>query len=111
MSLCPSPIPNMLIIIFWRVYPLSSKHLPVQHDKADDSIVAIKVRTSKDGEYFSISGEATRQLEGVYTVKAQPVSAITNADYFLESIARCEKRLCEMRNDGSLASLLEKPKS
>jgi hypothetical protein len=78
----------------------------MQHDKANDSIVAIKMCASKGGVFHSLSGEETRQLEGVYTVKVQTVSAVTNKEYFLDSIARCEKKLCSMRKDGTLAALL-----
>lgn len=76
------------------------------HNKADNSIVAVRARASARHDFQSVSGEATRQLEGVFLVKAHPLEAIRNHDYFLEHIARCESNLAHMRMRGTLHSLL-----
>eukprot|EP00928_Gymnodinium_smaydae_P065710 TRINITY_DN48804_c0_g1_i1.p1 TRINITY_DN48804_c0_g1~~TRINITY_DN48804_c0_g1_i1.p1 ORF type:complete len:417 (-),score=90.82 TRINITY_DN48804_c0_g1_i1:36-1223(-) len=76
------------------------------HNKVDDSIVAIRARRTPDGEFRSVSGDVTRQLEGVLLVKAQPTEAIRDRDYFLRKIRDCEARFARMTADGSLSALL-----
>eukprot|EP00441_Pelagodinium_beii_P041701 CAMPEP_0197626722 /NCGR_PEP_ID=MMETSP1338-20131121/5556_1 /TAXON_ID=43686 ORGANISM="Pelagodinium beii, Strain RCC1491" /NCGR_SAMPLE_ID=MMETSP1338 /ASSEMBLY_ACC=CAM_ASM_000754 /LENGTH=386 /DNA_ID=CAMNT_0043197277 /DNA_START=50 /DNA_END=1210 /DNA_ORIENTATION=- len=60
------------------------------HNNSDDSIVAIRARRTAEEDFRSLSGAVTRQLEGVLLVKAQPVEAIQDENYFLHQIARCE---------------------
>lgn len=76
------------------------------HNDPDDSIVGIRVRQSASDSFGRLPGEATRRLEGVFLVKAQPVDAILDPDYFLRNIQRCEENFDRLRADGSLARLL-----
>ncbi|CAE6932260.1 unnamed protein product, partial [Symbiodinium natans] len=72
------------------------------HNDPNDSIVGIRARESTADSFRAISGEATRKLEGVFLVKAQPVDAIRDPEYFLRCIRRCEESFDRMREDGSL---------
>merc|ERR1711862_21592 len=58
------------------------------HNHERDSIVA--VRTCSSGVFRSVSGRATCNLHGICLVKAQPVQAVLNEEYFLEKISECE---------------------
>lgn len=81
------------------------------HDKEDDSIVAVRASTATgDGSgncFHSVSGDATRQLEGCLLVKAQPAEAIRHIDYFLDKIRQCEENFSSMVQDGKLSALLQ----
>eukprot|EP00930_Biecheleria_cincta_P068946 TRINITY_DN56765_c0_g1_i1.p1 TRINITY_DN56765_c0_g1~~TRINITY_DN56765_c0_g1_i1.p1 ORF type:complete len:371 (-),score=49.90 TRINITY_DN56765_c0_g1_i1:91-1203(-) len=77
------------------------------HNKSDDSIVAVRARSCKADTFRPISGDATRQLEGILLVKAQPVEAIQDLNYFLNHIARCEENFANMLSKpGSMEALL-----
>lgn len=75
------------------------------HNKAHDSIVAVRKRSGDTFE--AVSGEVTRQLEGVLLVKAHAVEAIQDREYFLKQIERCEQNFEVKLADGSLRKLLE----
>jgi len=81
------------------------------HDKADDSIVAVRVRSAAGGSsgscFHSVSGDATRQLEGCLLVKTQPAVAIRSTNYVLDKIRQCEESFTSMLQDGSLRALLQ----
>ena len=72
----------------------------------DDSIVAVRARLSNADRYHSVSGEATRQLEGVLLVKVSPVAALLDENYFMRQIERCETNFAHMKEDGRLQLLL-----
>lgn len=76
------------------------------HDKADDSIVAVRARASAADPYRSLNGEGVRRLQGVCLVKAQACDAIRDVEYFVRHVDRCEETMQRMREDGSLAELL-----
>lgn len=76
------------------------------HDKSHDSIVAVRARPSRETSFFSVSGEITRNLEGVVLVKAQLVEAVCDTDYFLKHIARCEANFAAAAaSDGGVPAL------
>ncbi|CAK8986383.1 unnamed protein product [Durusdinium trenchii] len=77
------------------------------HNKAHDSIVAVRARKSSSEPFRAVSGEVTRLLEGVLLVKAHPVEAIRDKDYFLREIQRCEEKFELMSKHGSLRGLLQ----
>eukprot|EP00929_Paragymnodinium_shiwhaense_P008407 TRINITY_DN112367_c0_g1_i1.p1 TRINITY_DN112367_c0_g1~~TRINITY_DN112367_c0_g1_i1.p1 ORF type:complete len:387 (-),score=22.25 TRINITY_DN112367_c0_g1_i1:37-1197(-) len=76
------------------------------HNKDNDSIVAIRARENADEPFWSVSGSVTKQLEGVFLVKAHPVDSIRDQDYFLKQTHRCEANLQRMQTDGSLRELV-----
>merc|ERR1712046_144362 len=69
------------------------------HDKAHDSIVAVRARGAAGEAFHSVSGAATQELQGVLLVKAQPVAAIQQMDYFLQHIQSCEEKYAQMMKD------------
>lgn len=75
------------------------------HNDPLDSIVAIRTRGEPDGDFAPLSGEATRGLEGVMIVKARPVDAVLDMDYFLKHIARCEENFSRQLESGELGKL------
>eukprot|EP01065_Artemidia_motanka_P002957 TRINITY_DN11406_c0_g1_i1.p1 TRINITY_DN11406_c0_g1~~TRINITY_DN11406_c0_g1_i1.p1 ORF type:complete len:362 (+),score=80.55 TRINITY_DN11406_c0_g1_i1:31-1086(+) len=76
------------------------------HDNPRDSIVGVRARETAGAPFHSVSGDATRQLEGSILVKVHAYAACLDRDYFLKKIASCESRLREMREDGSLRRVL-----
>ena len=60
------------------------------HNKANDSIVALRARRSSSEAFRCVSGEATRGLEGVFLVKAHAVPGLTK---YLKGFQRISKGL------------------
>ena len=61
------------------------------HNCANDSIVAVRWRERVGDPFQPLSGEATRAVHGLHTVRVQSCEAYLDEDYFLKRIAECEQ--------------------
>lgn len=62
------------------------------HNKASDSIVAVRVREAEGQPFFAVSGDHTRRLHGAFLRKVPTWQPILDPEWFVDQIAECETR-------------------
>jgi hypothetical protein len=68
------------------------------HNDPNDSIVAIRQRTSVNDVSFSpLSGAETVSMQFKHLIKVPTVAPILNENYFLEQIEKCEKNFLQRK--------------
>ena len=70
------------------------------HNDADDSIVAVRVRETKEQNFTPLSGEETIKMQGQHLVRVPTFAPVLNENWFLEQIDACEKIFLEKREEG-----------
>ena len=70
------------------------------HNDADDSIVAVRVRETKEQNFRPLSGEETIKMQGQHLVRVPTFAPVLNENWFLEQIDACEKIFLEKREEG-----------
>jgi hypothetical protein len=71
------------------------------HNDADDSIVAVRVRETKEQKFQPLSGEETIAMQGQHLVRVPTFAPVLNENWFLEQIDACEKIFLEKREEGN----------
>ena len=61
------------------------------HNDADDSIVAVRVRETKEQKFQPLSGEETIAMQGQHLVRVPTFAPVLNENWFLEQIDACER--------------------
>jgi diadenosine tetraphosphate (Ap4A) HIT family hydrolase len=60
------------------------------HNRAEDSIIALRVRESEGQPFVAVSGELTRRLHGAFLRKVPTWEPILDVDWFVAQVAACE---------------------
>jgi hypothetical protein len=66
------------------------------HNKANDSIVAVRARDTSGAPFQPLSGEDTLKQHGVHLVRTPTVEPILNENWFVEQIDAAEARLAAL---------------
>lgn len=61
------------------------------HNDASDSIVAVRVNDGPGAPFRAVSGEATRQLQGLLLVRVPTPDAVLDRQWFLTRVRDCER--------------------
>jgi hypothetical protein len=102
-------VDDSIVAVRGRVLPQQAADSRQQAADIRQQTADSRQQTADDRQQMAfapLSGQATLDLHGAVLVKVHPVEAILDRDYFVTQIERCEVRLGELRDDGSLKALI-----